>query len=149
MNKSTFGMILLVGMVITKAVISVDQKEQTVFVVKSDVVSETPFTRNFVAAQPAEELLAATIIAEENVFIAPAVPNLNQTNYQVSNVASISYDQNEELAEDVKPLDANSNTGYGRWMGDTESSEKVDESTPLDNGNTITENISRLFPRSH
>jgi len=142
-------MILLVGMVITKAVISMDEKENQIFVVKTDVVSDLPFTRNFEKPQPAENLLAATISEAEHVFTAPEVPKVNKPSFQEINPALTSAESKDEFVEEIKPLDASSNTGYGRWMGETENSEKIDDSTPLDNGNTITESISRLFPRSH
>ncbi|MEO9533878.1 MAG: hypothetical protein ABJH69_07670 [Crocinitomicaceae bacterium] len=139
-------MILLVGMVITKAVISMDQKADAENRAKTDVVSLNDFSeRSFDLVSPIADA-AGSFYSVANYATLPTVSVQDDFSDFESDL-SLETKEDEDFAEEVIPLESYSNTGYGRWIGETENSEKVDESVPLDNGNTISESMSRLFPR--
>jgi hypothetical protein len=149
MNKSAVGMILLVVMVITKAVITIDQRNREI-VAKSEFVSLVGFSeRTFDLIAPKAGFLALSSGVHDYSSIIPPVSSSNfSDDLPTINKEPAVVNERHESAEEIKPLEAFSNTGYGRWMGENENSFKVDDSAPLDNENTISENMSRLFPRN-
>lgn len=148
MSKSTIGMILLVGMVISKAVISVDQRNSGENSAKTELSPDFNFSeRTFDLVNPKADLLAQQLFSDDYSAL-KVVPVIEEvSNNTIANQTNFT-NEAHEFTEEVRPLESGSTVGYGMWVGETESLEKVDESTPLDNGNTISANISKLFPRT-
>lgn len=76
----------------------------------------------------------------QTTYVTLSLPNdqINDLSHEVSNEA------------EIIPMDIQMNTGYGLWKSPNEkilSKEDRNGAIPLDRGNTITDNISKLFPR--
>lgn len=167
MKKSTIGIAVLVSMVLAKAcffdltsddesAVSRSVDTQSNLALSSEIRSEHHQPSHF---SPSLNLLASNYQGadvSEMKIVKPVVvdePNQPSQDDLVSNViqSSIVSDENNTTpSSDVIPSDYVSNTGYGLWK---QSSQKIisrserEGKVPLDRGNTITDNMSKLFPR--
>lgn len=161
MKKATVGMVMLVSLVLIKAYISKDQSSLSIergrdHSVTENIIESTSLRSDFLNAGKSQ----LTLIAQN--FQHPEIP-VQQHATPVSNVTGTPFDLNiedlnevqndfvEDAVEEVVPMDYISNTGYGLLRTTTEKiiskTERIGKE-PLDNGNTISENISKMFPRS-
>ena len=87
-----------------------------------------------------------------SAFTTPSFENLvsadNNESDADANLVVVRNDNRNDVSEEIRPMESYSNTGYGMWMGSSEDSEIIEESAPLDGGNTISDQMSRLFPIS-
>lgn len=161
-KKSTIGMVLLVAMVISKAFLF-DYKDQQVNFegVHASVQNVNAFSErasSLKSTSARTDLIAAHFNAPVLSDFQVVVTN-NQGNehfasdYQIDELVINSCDQ---IASEVIPMDYASNTGYGLWKSSSlegrerySSAEKSFEGKmPLDHGNTVSGDMSRLFPRN-
>lgn len=154
-------MALLVAMVITKALLPDLKAEADDFTVRGE--SETSEVEDFRSQhqedffyQPQFNFLASNLVA-------PAVELFEVTQYAEVSVDEL-IDENDlnaeviempvqtESVDEVIPMEHTSNTGYGMWRTSSATiTSKKDWNggkVPLDRGNTITDNMSKLFPRT-
>lgn len=150
-------MVLLVGMVLTKAYLSSEQESKEGFFSRSEQGIANIEHSDELRSELSTQVLGSSQLFASN-FTTPSLNDFNslKPKFETSNdnnAVAIDRDvtdyNNEELAEDIRPMESYSNTGYGMWMGSSEDVETIEESAPLDHGNTISDNISRLFPISH
>jgi len=122
--------------------------------------NDTRLVHNQNVNQPKANLLASINISSATSDLFDGLP-LGQTESSSNNFTE-SNSQNSTLAANVVgqvedetyviPMEVGSNTGYGLWKESTEeikSKSDRDGKVPLDNGNTIMNNVSTLFPRGH
>ena len=157
MNKATLGMILLGAVVFTKAFL-IERSDENVVSRDTELsssieentslrISETKFI------EPRAELMAFNLVSpkvmvEEPVINQPLESPLTTEITEDDLMASV--DITEEVVDEVIPMDVVTNTGYGMWISSSEkitSKEDRNGKVPLDRGNTISDNISKLFPR--
>ena len=158
MNKNAIiGMVLLVGMVLTKAYLSSGEDSKEGFFSSSEQSIANVEHSEDLRSERSTSVLGSSQLFASN-FTTPSLSDFNslKPNFEASvdaNNVVVDRDvadyNNEELAEDIRPMESYSNTGYGMWMGSSEDVETIEESAPLDRGNTISDNISKLFPISH
>ena len=171
-KKSIIGIVLLSCMIFVKAFL-IDKSEVSDLLVRdSSVLSEKLENQTLREETPfqIQGLLASLVknISAEDI-------KLDQTSWQnqkggentaknksgnelvdvVQNQPEVS-DSNDNLAEnteDIIPMDYVSNTGYGLLVSDLSapsgaSKSELSGNVPLDRGSTITESMSKLFPRT-
>lgn len=164
MKKSTIGIVLLVAMVLTKAfLVDYSDSEENPFARNEAIVSNLSEINDLrtqhqdeLNVSPQTNLLAAN-------FTSPQLPTTVRSEAidvetvlaepEVELFASVKLKKHidEEIEEEIIPMDFVSNTGYGLWRGNSENAHSNSESegkVPLDGGNTISDNISKLFPRT-
>jgi hypothetical protein len=158
MKKATVGMILLGAMVFTKAFLLENNSSQNM--VSRDAtltsnVNETLIIRSQVEDMISEPQLAFFVsnysLPHLKIHQQPRVNSVNSVIPEifVEEVATIN--NQVQMEKEIIPMDYASNTGYGIWKSTSEqiiSKEDRDGAIPLDRGNTITDNISKLFPRN-
>jgi hypothetical protein len=157
-KKATIGMALLVAMVLAKALLPKLEPKSEDFAVRGEspdaALDNIDNIRNnhqeiFSVSAQSEFLAAAFSIPDPFDFKIPVRNEFREVDQEVELIAEVILP--EELESDVMPMDFVSNTGYGLWKN---SSEKIitkstwEGKIPLDNGNTITDNISKMFPRN-
>ena len=170
-KKSIIGIVLLSCMVLVKAFL-IDKTEVSELLVREGSVlsvnnddqllrDETPSQLNSLLAG-----LVKNLSAEDIKFHQPSQQERTTADYgsnneflavvdHVENQAERS-SNNEHVAvnsEEIIPMDYVSNTGYGLLVSDLSMPSGTSESelpgnVPLDRGSTITESISKLFPRT-
>lgn len=164
MKKSTIGIVLLVAMVLTKAFLvdNEDVSENGVartseFVENHTFIEEV---RNEIGEDETEVILKGNLIASNfsnpdlsrNVRTTVVTENAHDAEVPDLNLfASLDiHDLNGSNVEEVIPMDNMTNTGYGMWKRPTEeiiSKSDRKGAVPLDIGNTISDNMSKMFPR--
>lgn len=110
-------------------------------------------------------LTASLFAAHENIPDITSFSFLNNPSDPVNLVDNLNFTEIDESDDDeeenIIPLDYTSNTGYGFWKTETAEIRQPDQewersgtktvtttgAVPLDHGNTITEGMSKLFPR--
>ena len=158
MKKSTVGMLILGSMIFTKAFLMEGSSSNSI--VSRDNSLQSNFQEALVIrAQnggmiaPVANLFASNFDSPSFDFVPPVQvseeirPSNELTNF-TENVALVN--PVDEVKEEIIPMDYVSNTGYGLWKTSEEkiiSKEERDGKIPLDIGNTISDNISKLFPR--
>ena len=153
-------MVLLVAMVLAKAFLfDYDQSADDFTARNESTISDVDVMADLRASlqpslTPKSELLAAHI----------CTPDLTEFEMvsESSNEIHLAYHfEDEDLAiengpnqeDEIIPMDYVSNTGYGMWRASNSEENTAHDDlesegiVPLDRGNTITDNISRLFPR--
>lgn len=164
MKKATVGMVMLVSLVLIKAYISEDLRAEHVELSKSNIDISSILETSNLRADIKNGGLSSTKLIAQNVehpqmqidhtsnavaedFIFPVDIEENQ-----NNVLATSNVEVYEVIEEVVPMDYFTNTGYGLLKTTTEQiiskNDRIGKE-PLDNSNTISENISKMFPRSH
>ena len=163
MKKSTIGIVLLVAMVLTKAFLIDNEGSENPFARSEAIVSNLSETNDLRAqhqdelnVEPKANLLAAnfespvlqTLVRTESNEVKPVTVDPEAVLF-----ASVDVNKqiDEELEQEIMPMDFVSNTGYGLWRNNGENAHSNPESegkVPLDGGNTISDNISKLFPRT-
>lgn len=145
------------------------------FLIDNEGSEENPFARNEAIVSNfsetndlrAEHQDESKVVPRANLLVAnfesPVLPTLLRAelnevepitvNPEEVLLASVDLNKqiDEETEQEIMPMDFVSNTGYGLWRGDGENSHSNPESegkVPLDGGNTISDNISKLFPRT-
>ena len=163
MKKATVGLVMLVSLVLIKAYISKDMQENSAELTRSNVEVTSIIKSSNLRAD-----LYNTGTATSNLFAQHIAQPLLNNESEILHVESSVQFENQEVFEDVElqteivevvvddeivPMDYFSNTGYGLLKSTTEQIiSKKDRigKEPLDNSsNTISENISKMFPRSH
>lgn len=168
MKKSTIGAVLLVAMVLTKAMLPDESGSVHELFGRNEAL-----TSNFVESeelrivhlqnsnQPKPTLIASinSSNASSNLFERMVFEQTNEetntssvSNTQKTTLVSNVVGQQVDEEDYVMPMEVGFNTGYGLWKGSTEeikSKSERDGKFPLDNGNTIMNNVSTLFPRTH
>lgn len=160
-KKSTIGMVLLVAMVLTKAFLfDYDQNANDFNARSESKASEVNAMADLRTSMqptilPKTELIVAQLNAPKlNDFdvVSETSDNLEIEEYTLDDMAV--EDMSAQGDEKIIPMDYVSNTGYGMWRtthSEEEHAQQDDPSSagivPLDRGNTITDNISRMFPR--
>jgi hypothetical protein len=165
MKKSTIGAVLLVAMVLTKAMLPDESGSVHELFGRSEAL-----TSNFVEAedlrvmhennsnQPKSTLLASINFSSptgdlyEKLKVEKDKNNSQNQSFTNNHRSMLVAEVSEQIDQEdyVMPMEVNSNTGYGLWKGSSEkiiSKEDRDGMVPLDNGNTIMNNVSTLFPR--
>ena len=144
MKKSTFGIALLVSMVLTKTYLGSEVED--VNVVKNSTSAQSNLVSRTISFTPSSVNSVSTLIAQD--LSKPEFKNetINYSGPSQNEIAEIALVENSEIEDlDVLPLETVSNTGYGLWeFTSTENSNE--EGVPLDRGNTIMDGISRMFP---
>ncbi len=161
MKKATVGMVMLVSLVLIKAYISKDQSSMSIergrdHSVAENIIESTTLRSNFLNEGKSQlNLIAQNFDHPEIPFQQYSTPisNVTETSIDlaIENLNEVQNDFVEDAVEEVVPMDYISNTGYGLLRTTTEKiiskTERIGKE-PLDNGNTISENISKMFPRS-
>lgn len=151
-------MLILGSMIFTKAFLMDGSPSDSI------VSRDNSLQSNFQEALVIREQNAGMIAPVANLFASnfetpsfdyvPTVQVLEETNASneltnfIEDVALVN--PVDEVKEEIIPMDYVSNTGYGLWKTSEEkiiSKEERDGKIPLDRGNTISDNISKLFPR--
>lgn len=163
MKKATVGMVMLVGLVLIKAYISVDERAQPVDLARdhsvfTEVIESNELRADHFSAGSSQSTLLAQNISQPNfeAFVTSSNSNQIPNNpvLQINDLAvqTVNPIINSEEDEEVVPMDYLSNTGYGLLKTTTEqiiSKNDREGKEPLDNGSTISDNISKMFPRSN
>ncbi len=145
MKKSTFGIALLVSMVLAKTFLGSEVDD--VNVVKNATSTETNMVERSIAFSPNAFTSISDLIAQD--LSTPELSNhfASNQNFDVNNLSQQTTVVEDVIAEetDELPLETLSNTGYGLWEFNA-TEENNEERVPLDRGNTIMDGISRMFP---
>lgn len=165
-KKSSIGLVLLVIMVLAKALIPFNEDNENPIQRNTDLTSalnvnsDLRSNQQMMDVHPTVHLIAANIPADYSAFSETRASYTQSTN-QVPNLEDseplfalneIELTEEKELIDEALPLEAYSNTGYGLWKKPQEKIKSFNDrpgEIPLDNGNTISDNISKLFPRSN
>ena len=165
MNKSNIGMIMLVVLVMTKAVISFNRDEENDLLAKSSLLlsNMTHLEGGSVSAVmgnqpfPSLNLLVYGIGSPNYSIFEKKSENKNVhldndfIDLIVQNKTKIE-DLNQKDLEEEIPMEYSTSLDYGIRkfpLDKMNSSENESEVVPLDHGNTITDNIFKLFPRNN
>ncbi|MFT4601399.1 MAG: hypothetical protein ACI857_001579 [Arenicella sp.] len=158
MNKNALiGMVMLVGLVASKAIISMDEAPVAdAFSRADESISNFQESAALRSELNSNNSISSSANLLASAFTTPSFDGLSAP-IQFNDVADVSLGgssseinlNSEETSGDIRPMESYSNTGYGMWIGSSEEEDIDEESAPLDGGNTITDNISRLFPISH
>jgi hypothetical protein len=163
-NKSFIGLVLLVTMVLAKALIPFNVDNENPIQRKSDLAFEvnSDFRSSQEAAilKPSIHLIAVNVPIDYSEFSKRRISyettssesKLKENQEQLFALNELGLNAENDLIEEVLPLEAYSNTGYGLWKKPQEKIKSFNDrpgEIPLDNGNTISDNISKLFPRTN
>jgi hypothetical protein len=160
MKKATIGIFLFGAMVFTKAFL-IEESNGDSNLISRDHSFATSFQESeilradfsFQTAEPRAMLLAANfVLPSSGIFESNTQFKSSYEKEEVIVDTDFLADHsvNIEVEEAVIPMDDVSYTGYGMWNSNTEnirSKEDRDGLIPLDRTNTISDNISKLFPR--
>ena len=152
-------MVLLVAMVLAKAYLFDYSKEKDAIAgvdesVMDFVAMSTNFGADEVIVSSVSDLVASNFNSPELSDFEVQTKQVEpfQPSYDLNDMAAV---ESELPAEDeIIPMDYVSNTGYGMWRTSSPEDHGAQEDrtfegkVPLDRGNTITGDISRLFPRN-
>ena len=131
MNKySLIGMVLLVGMVLAKAYVSIDNSGDENLLSRSEEQLSANLTSDVIAADvnPTVQLFASNFTPpslEDFASLVPLTNDVVEASFEIN--SNDLRPSNEEVAEEIRPMESYSNTGYGMWIGSSEEKETIEE----------------------
>ena len=159
MKKATVGMVMLVSLVFIKAYISHNDRAKVADEGRDNTVVSTVIESTLLRADHYSAGISQTKLLAQNLSLPDFQFEEKQSSAHLNASEEIIVFEEKKTSDDVVfieeevvPMDYSSNTGYGLLKSTTaqiiSKNDRIGKE-PLDNGNTISANISKMFPRSH